>query len=80
MLSGSHNPDRKHFFENYVSQIILTGTDYLKEVDEVADVLAASEMFWDKMLYPPLVAIDRHRSDLLQTVTVILTSNVGRSV
>ena len=31
MLSGSHNPDRKHFFENYVSQIILTGTDRLPE-------------------------------------------------
>ena len=24
MLSGSHNPDRKHFRENYVSQIILS--------------------------------------------------------
>ena len=24
MLSGSHNPDRKHFHENYVSQIILS--------------------------------------------------------
>ena len=75
MLSGSHNPDRKHFRENYVSQIILTGAHYLKEVDEVADVLAASKMFWDKMLHPPLVAIDRHWSDLLQTVKVILTSN-----
>ena len=74
MLSGSHNPDRKHFHENYVSQIILTGAHYLKEVDEVADVLAASKMFWDKMLHPPLVAIDRHWSDLLQTVKVILTS------
>ena len=80
MLSESHNPDRKHFFQNYVSQIIVTGTDYLKEVDEVADVLAASEMFRDKMLHPPLVAIDRHWSDLLQTVTVILTPNVGWSV
>ena len=39
--------------------------DHLKEVDKVANILAATKMLWYEVLHSPLVAKYWNRSDLL---------------
>ena len=39
--------------------------DHLKEVDKVANILAAAKMLWYEVLHSPLVAKYWNRSDLL---------------
>ena len=46
-------------------RIELKVIDHLKEVDKVANILAATKMLWYEVLHSPLVAKNWNRSDLL---------------
>ena len=49
---------------SYKAGIDMSG-DHLKEVDKVANILAAAKMLWYEVLHSPLVAKYWNRSDLL---------------